>query len=118
MSRAAYELKLPDAWSIHPVFHVSLLKPWRESTWSSPVDLQPADIEPETRQTYTVERILRWRKVQMGRRRVWEFLVTWHGYPLEEAMWIPEQNFPYPQELKKMLKQDRPVEDRGISSHN
>ena len=118
MSRAAYELKLPDAWSIHPVFHVSLLKPWRESIWSSPVDLQPADIEPETRQTYTVERILRWRKVQMGRRRVREFLVTWHGYPLEEAMWIPEQNFPYPQELKQMLKQDRPVEDRGPSSHD
>ena len=63
ISRAAYEIKLPDTWSIHPVFHVSLLKPWRESAWSSTVDLQPVDIEPAAKPTYEVERILRWRKV-------------------------------------------------------
>ena len=118
MSRAAYELQLPDAWSIHPVFHISLLKPWRESSWSSPVDLQPTDIEPETRPTYEVERILRWRRVQIGRKKVREFLVTWHGYPLEEAMWVPENNFPFPDELKRMLKQDKPVEDKGSSSRD
>ena len=56
--------------------------------------------------------------MQIGRKRVREFLVTWHGYPLEEAMWIPESNFPFPNELKKMLKQDKPVEDRGGSSHD
>ena len=116
ISKAAYELKLPDAWSIHPVFHISLLKPWRESTWSSPVDLQPDDIEPQPKPTYEVERILRWRRVQIGRKRTREFLVTWHDYPLEEAMWVPEQNFPYPDELKKMLRQDKPVEDKGAGS--
>ena len=35
---------------------------------------------------------------------------------LEEAMWIPESNFPFPNELKKMIKQDKPVEDRGSGS--
>ena len=118
MSRAAYELRLPDAWSIHPVFHISLLKPWRESSWSCPVDLQPEDIEPEARPVYEVERILRWRRVQIGRKKVREFLVTWHDYPLEEAMWVPERNFPFPDELKRMLKQDRPVEDKGSSSRD
>ena len=73
ISKAAYELKLPDTWSIHPVFHISLLKPWRESTWSSPVDLQPDDIEPQPKPTYEVERILRWRRVQIGRKRTREF---------------------------------------------
>ena len=116
ISRAAYELRLPDSWSMHPVFHISLLKPWRESEWSSPVDLQPDDIEPAAKPTYEVERLLRWRRVQVGRKKTREFLVTWHGYLLEEAMWIPEQNFPYPEELRKMIKQDKPVEDVGNGS--
>ena len=85
--------------------------------WSSPVDLQPVDeIEPATQPTYEVERILRWRRVQVGRKRMREFLVTWHGYPLEEAMWIPETNFHFPEQLKKQLKQDKPIEDKGGSS--
>ena len=117
LSRVAYELQLPNNWAIHLVFHVSLLKPWRESTWSSPVDLQPEDIEPTAKPVYEVERILRWRKVQIGRKKTREFLVTWHGYPLEEATWIPESNFHYPEQLKKQIKQDKPVEDRGTRSN-
>ena len=116
ISRAAYELRLPDSWLMHPVFHISLLKPWRESVWSSPVDLQPDDIEIAAQPTYVVEKILRWRKVQVGRKKTREFLVTWRDYPLEEAMWIPEQNFTYPNELSKMIKRDKPVEDQGSGS--
>ena len=54
ISRAAYELSLPKKWSIHPIFHVSVLKPWRESVWSSLVDLQPTDIEPTMEPVYEV----------------------------------------------------------------
>ena len=32
-------------------------------------------------------------KVRVGRRNTQEFLVTWRGYPLDEAQWIPEANF-------------------------
>ena len=112
LSRAAYELSLPEKWSIHPIFHVSLLKPWRTSIWSSPVDLQPTDIEPVKEPVYEVEKILRWRKVQKGRKTIREFLVTWTGYPLEEAMWIPEENFTYPRLIKRMIKRDQPIEER------
>ena len=50
--------------------------------------------KPEVKDTqYLVERILRWRQVRRGRRRVREFLVTWTGFPLDEAEWIPEANF-------------------------
>ena len=116
ISNAAYELKLPDAWRIHPVFHISLLKPWRESTWSTPVDLQWDEVEPEPEPVYEVEKLLGWQTVQVGRRKSREFLVTWTGYPLEEAMWIPEKNFTYPRLIKQMMQRDKPVEEISSSS--
>ena len=116
ISRVAYELQLPEKWKMHPVFHISLLKPWRTSTWSSPVNLQPENVEPATEPIYEVEKLLRWRWVTKGRKRYREFLVTWTGYPLEEAMWIPEKNFTYPKLIKQMMKQDKPVEDTSGSS--
>ena len=117
ISRAAYRLQLPDGWTIHPVFHVSLLKPWRESIWSCPVEEQELDVDLEPEPRYEVERILKWRKVKQGRRTTREFLVTWYGYPLDEAQWIPEANFHYPAQLKQQLKDDRPIEDTGGPSH-
>ena len=114
---AAYRLQLPEGWSMHPVFHISLLKPWRESQWSCPVEETEVDVEVEPEPTYEVERILKWRKLKVGRRMTREFLVIWHGYPLDEAQWIPEANFRFPAQLRQQLKDDRPVEDRGSASN-
>ena len=66
------------------------------------------DLEP----VYEVDRILKWQKVKKGRRTTREFLVTWTGYPLDEAQWIPETNFTYPALLKQQLKEDRPREEK------
>ena len=95
---------------MHPVFHVSLLKPWRESEWSCPVEEQELDVAVESEPVYEVERILQWLKVKKGRKTTREFLVTWTGYPLDEAQWIPETNFTYPALLKQQMKEDRPKE--------
>ena len=116
ISRAAYKLELPRGWSMHPVFHSSLLKPWRESQWSCPVELPAPEVEDIEEPEYRVERILKWRKMQRGRQRMREFLVTWTGYPLDEAEWIPETNFKDQRQLAKQIRQDRPVEDTGSTS--
>ena len=101
ISAVAYRLQLPDDWMMHPVFHVSLLKPWQESAWSCPVEEeQELDVNVEPQPRYEVERILKWQRVKVGRRKTREFLVTWYGYLLDEAQWIPEANFPYPAQLK------------------
>ena len=113
ISNVAYRLQLPEDWTMHPVFHISLLKPWRESDWSCPVDEPELDVNLEPQPRYEIDHILKWRKVKVGRRTTREFLVTWHGYPLDEAQWVPEANFPYPAQLKQQLKDDRPVEDTG-----
>ena len=44
-----------------------------------------------------------------GKKTQREFLVTWTGYPLEEAMWIPESNFICPHLIKQIIKRDQPV---------
>ena len=56
----AYQLKLPDSWRIHPVFHISLLQQWRESLMQQ----VPGDVELEDAnrpEYFEVEKILRWR---------------------------------------------------------
>ena len=84
-----YQLKLPTTWKIHPVFHATLLRQYKETDvyganfpW-----LLPDVIEGE--ETYEVERILKHRKHGQG----YQYYVAWKGYPILEASWEPEQVF-------------------------
>ena len=61
---------------------------------------------------YEVDKILKWRKIKRGRRTTREFLVTWVGYPLEDAQWIPESNWRGPSKLNEYIQQDRPREEK------
>ena len=115
ISRVAYRLELPDQWRIHPVFHSSLLKPWNQSSWSCPVAAPQPEFEVDDGPVYNVERILRWRSVRRGRRRVREFLVTWEGFPLDEAEWIQEADFHDKVMMEAQIRQDRPREEPGSS---
>ena len=96
-----YKLKLPDEWKIHDAFHVSLLKPWRESLYSATLpqalpELQP----PEDVQHVETEKILRWRWVRKGRRLTKEHLVLWRGQPVDEMSWIAEADLLDPEILR------------------
>ena len=81
MGENAFELELPLAMGIHPVFNVSLLKLYQGDV---PV---PAPIEIDGELEYEIDAILEHRK--MGRNL--HFLVSWKGYDSSENMWIPER---------------------------
>ena len=110
----AYRLQLPKSWKIHDAFHVSLLKRWIERYYRTVV--APPQLELDTddfpSEEYEVEKILRYRKIlkKNGRFSHNEYLVMWKDYPIEEATWEPESNFPDAAILQHNLIADQPAE--------
>ena len=93
------------------MFHVSLLKQWRESfVQQVPVEVEFEDTNrPEY---FDVEKILRWRWSSKPRRRRREFLVLWQGYPAEEAEWIPASYFNDQDALPEDIQANRIPEEQ------
>lgn len=87
----AYRLELPSTMRVHPVFHVSLLKPYLAAEGG---DRQPFSRPPPIRDddVFMAERLLDRREVKQGRKTTVEYLVQWQGYPLYEATWEPTKN--------------------------
>jgi hypothetical protein len=86
MSAVNYRLELPTQWSIHPVFHIDLLTPYKETIMHGPNFTRPAPELIDGEEEYSVEKILdSWR---FGRRRCLQYLVKWEGYPDLDNMWV------------------------------
>ena len=109
----AYESKLLEAWRTNNVFHPSLLRLFRVFTQTpSTTAAKSNKIKPKDDQPYDVEKLLRWCWRGPSHKKVKEFLVLWTGWSIDDASWVPEGNFDYPNELKKMIARDKPVEDQ------
>ncbi|PIL28875.1 hypothetical protein GSI_08921 [Ganoderma sinense ZZ0214-1] len=81
----AYELKLPKDLALHPVFHVSLLLPHKESQLPGRHPPEPASIEVEGEEEYEVEEVLESRRY--GRWKKLQYLVHWMGWGPEHDSW-------------------------------
>lgn len=86
----AAELQLPPQYRMHPVFHVSLLKRFKEGSAFKPLPPPPQVIDGEP--WYEIETILAHRERKVGRRKVREFLIKWRGYDESHNSWEPESN--------------------------
>lgn len=97
ISPVNYELKLPESYRAHPVFHVSTLEPFRDHKDEFPDRIQPAppllsDLDPSSTPDYEVERILDKRPRQRSEDTVVEYLVKWRDRPYHDATWEPLSN--------------------------
>jgi hypothetical protein len=82
---SAVKLQLPTAWKVHPVFHVSVVKPYPANTRAVPA---PPPVMVEGYVEHEVEEILSHRF--SGRSKKLQFLVKWVGYGPEENRWTDE----------------------------
>jgi hypothetical protein len=90
MSAVNYRLELPTQWNIHPVFHIDLLTPYRETIMHGPNFTRPTPELIDGEEEYSVEKILDSR--HFGRRRRLQYLVKWEGYPDADNMWVDKDD--------------------------
>ena len=86
MSPVNYRLELPTQWSIHPVFHIDLLTPYRETITHGANYLRPPPDLVDNEEEYEVKKILDSRL--FGQRKRLQYLVKWKGYPDLDNMWV------------------------------
>ncbi|KAL1061887.1 hypothetical protein V6Z11_D13G043600 [Gossypium hirsutum] len=93
VGKVAYKLELPAKLKVHPVFHVSMLKPFHEDQ----EDLnrgksERAPIGVKVSYDREVENIEADQVIRQKYSRPWhEYLVRWKGLPDSEASWEPAE---------------------------
>ncbi len=88
VNEVAYRLDLPSSMKIHPMFHVSLLEPYRESTIPGRLPAPPPPIEINGEEEFEVSKII---DSRINRKKL-EYLVHWQGYEVSERTWEPAAN--------------------------
>ena len=96
----AYELKLPPQWSIHPVFHASLLTKAPESS-IRPLISEPPPVLVQNEFEYEVEAILDKKQI----RNQDYFFIKWKGYPESDNTWEPKKSLQNCTDLLQQFEQ-------------
>jgi hypothetical protein len=85
ISPVAVRLELPPQWNIHPVFHISLITLYTETSAHGPNFTQPPLDLINGEEEYEVEQIhAHW---NWGCNKIWQYLIKWKGYPESDNTW-------------------------------
>ena len=87
VSPVAYQLELPRAWTIHDVFHSSLLTPYKETQEHGAQFQCPPPELIDNEEEYEVEDIINHR--YHGKQCQLQFLICWKGYSAADDTWEP-----------------------------
>ena len=92
ISPVTYKLQLPPTWTIHDVFHASLLMPYWVTEQKGTNYLRPPPELIDGEEEFEVENVLGHR--YFGRKQGLQYLIKWKGYPTADNTWEPvEQVF-------------------------
>ena len=106
-----YQLKLPKTWRIHPVFHVTLLTPFKENPIYGQGFTKPPPNQTEDGEEYKVEAIVEHRKRGNG----YHYLMKWKGYETAENTWEPLSNLKNATDIIKKWHEDNPKQQKPSS---
>jgi Chromo (CHRromatin Organisation MOdifier) domain len=106
-----FKLKLPYQWlkrKVHPMFHTSLLSPYKETEEHGPNFLEPPPEVIEGAEEYEVEAILGDKTIRKKR----HYLIKWKGYANMHNSWEPDDQVHTDDLVKEYNNKKRHV--RGI----
>jgi hypothetical protein len=85
VSPVVVRLELPAQWSIHPVFHTSLIMAYTETPSHGPNFTQPPPDLIDGEAEYEVEQICSHQT--WGQCKTLQYLIKWKGYPKSDNTW-------------------------------
>ena len=85
MSPVSYRLELPHQWRVHPVFHIDLLTPYRETKTHGENYQRPPPELIDNEEEFEVEAILDSQCFGQGRKL--QYLIKWLEYPESDNQW-------------------------------
>jgi len=103
MSPVNYQLKLPTQWSIHDVFHIDLLTPYRETDLHGSNYSRPAPDLVDNEEEYKVEKILDSWQFSRGQKK--QYLIKWKGYPDSDNEWVDKRDIHAPEAIREFENQ-------------
>lgn len=86
LSDVSYKLELPACMRCHPVFHLSLLKPYHKDSRHQPAP-PPFEFDEEEGLWYEIDGCLNHRTLRRGRKSVLQYLVSFKGHDASHNQW-------------------------------
>ncbi|ESK82005.1 retrotransposon nucleocapsid protein [Moniliophthora roreri MCA 2997] len=102
MGPVTYKLKLPFQWRIHPVFHTSLLTPFKENDVHGPNFLEPPPDIVKGQEEFEVEAIIGHRPKGKKKRKIQKpthYLMSWKEYNSSHNQWKRPSTLKHSMEL-------------------
>ena len=113
ISPVAYQLELPRAWTIHNVFHSSLLTPYKETQEHGLQFQCPPPELIDNEEEYEVEDIINHR--YHGKQHQLQYLIHWKGYSAADDTLEPADQVHADQLVKKYHSKHKLSETRHKS---
>ena len=113
LSPLSYQLQIPRSWKIHPVFHTSLLTPYKENEIHGRNFQEPPPDLIDEEEEYEIERILK----HCGTPKNHFYLIQWKGYTVEEDTWLWELDLEHAVEILDAYKRrvKHPPDQKAIT---